>query len=167
MKKSQVQILIGLTFQFFLFLYIYIIACCDSIERKQLVNEDDTWKVQTMDHLLCSVVQSCLTLCDPMDCSLPGSSVHGESPGKNTGVGCLVLLQGWIVYENLIDDDGLPQWLSSRESACNTGDLGSIPGSGRSPREGNGNPLQYFCQENPMDRGAWWAIVHGVSKYQT
>ena len=128
MRKSQVQILIGLTFQFFLFLYIYIIACCDSIERKQLVNEDDTWKVQTTDHLLCSVVQLRLTLCDPMDCNLPGSSVHGESPGKNTGVGCLVLLQGWIVYGNLIDDDGLPQWLSSRESACNTGDPGSIPG---------------------------------------
>ena len=64
------------------FLYIYIIACCDSIERKQLVNEDDTWKVQTMDHLLCSVVQSCLTLCDPVDCSPPGSSVHGISLAK-------------------------------------------------------------------------------------
>jgi len=43
-------------------------------------------------------------------------------------------------------------------------DVGSIPGSGRSPREGNGNPLQYSCLENPMDRGAWWATVHGVSK---
>ena len=44
------------------------------------------------------------------------------------------------------------------------GDLGSIPGSGRSPREGNGNPLQYSCLENPMDRGAWWATVHGVAE---
>jgi len=44
------------------------------------------------------------------------------------------------------------------------GDLGSIPGSGRSPREGNGNPLQYFCLENSLDRGAWWATVHGVAK---
>ena len=43
-------------------------------------------------------------------------------------------------------------------------DLGSIPGSGRSPGEGNGNPLQYSCLENPMDRGAWWATVHGVVK---
>ena len=50
-------------------------------------------------------------------------------------------------------------------SACNVGDLGSIPGSGRSPGEGNGNPLQYSCLENPMDRGAWW--VHGVAKSQT
>ena len=53
------------------------------------------------------------------------------------------------------------------ESACNAGDLGSIPGSGRSPREGNGNPLQYSCLENPMDREAWWAIVHGVTNSWT
>jgi len=52
-------------------------------------------------------------------------------------------------------------------SACNTGDLGSIPGLGRSPGEGNGNPLQYSCLENPMDGGAWWATVHGVAKSQT
>ena len=52
----------------------------------------------------------------------------------------------------------------SKESAYNAGDLGSIPGSGRSPGEGNGYPLQYSCLENPMDRGAWWAIVHGVTK---
>ena len=49
-------------------------------------------------------------------------------------------------------------------SACNAGDLGSIPGSGRSPGEGNGNPLQYPCLENSMDGGAWWATVHGVAK---
>ena len=47
------------------------------------------------------------------------------------------------------------------------GDLGSIPGSGRSPGEGNGNPLQYSCLENPMDGEAWWATVHGVAKSQT
>ena len=45
--------------------------------------------------------------------------------------------------------------------------LGSIPGSGRSPGEGNGNPLQYSCLENPMDRGAWWATVHGVADSDT
>ena len=50
---------------------------------------------------------------------------------------------------------------------CNVGDLGSIPRSGRFPGEGNGNPLQYSCLENPMDRGAWWATVHGVAKSQT
>ena len=52
-------------------------------------------------------------------------------------------------------------------SAHNAGNLGSIPGSGRSPGEGNGHPLQYSCLENPMDRGAWWAAVHGVAKSQT
>ena len=51
-----------------------------------------------------------------------------------------------------------------KESACNAGDLGSIPGSGRSPGEGNGNPLWHFCLENPTDRGAWWAMVHGVAR---
>ena len=44
------------------------------------------------------------------------------------------------------------------------GDVGSIPGLGRSPEEGNGNPLQYSCLENPMDKGAWWATVHGVAR---
>ena len=62
---------------------------------------------------------------------------------------------------------GFPQWLSSKESAFNAGDTGSIPGLGRSPGEGNGNPLQYSCLENSMDRGAWRATVHGVTKSQT
>ena len=52
-------------------------------------------------------------------------------------------------------------------SACNAGDLGLIPGSGRSPGEGNGNPLQYSCLENPMDGGGWQATVHGVTKSWT
>ena len=51
--------------------------------------------------------------------------------------------------------------------AYNVGDLGSIPGLGRSSGEGNGNPLQYSCLENPMDGGAWWAKVHGVTKSRT
>ena len=52
-------------------------------------------------------------------------------------------------------------------SACNAGDLGSIPESGRSPGEGNGSPLQYSWLENPMDRGAWWAAVRGVAEGRT
>ena len=64
-------------------------------------------------------------------------------------------------------DDGFPGGLRAKESACSAGDLGSIPGSGRSPGEGNGSPLQYSCLENPMDRGAWQAAVRGVSKSQT
>ena len=58
----------------------------------------------------------------------------------------------------------LPGSSVGRESACNVGDIGSLPGLGRSPGEGNGNPLQYSCLENPMDRGVWWATVHGVAK---
>ena len=50
---------------------------------------------------------------------------------------------------------------------ANAGDVGSIPGSGGSPGEGNSNPLQYSCLENHMDRGAWWATVHGVTKSRT
>jgi len=54
-----------------------------------------------------------------------------------------------------------------KESACNAGDMGSIPGSGRSPGKGNGNPYKYSCLENPMDRGAWKATVHRLAKSQT
>ena len=60
-----------------------------------------------------------------------------------------------------------PGGSDDKESACNAGDLGSIPGSGRSPGEGNGNPLQYSYLENSVDRGAWWATLHGVAKSQT
>ena len=59
---------------------------------------------------------------------------------------------------------GFPCGSAGKESACNMGDLGSIPGSGRSFGEGNGNPLQYSCLENPMDREAWQAAVHGVAR---
>ena len=61
---------------------------------------------------------------------------------------------------------GSPGGSDSKESACNAGHPDSIPGSGRSPGEGNGNPLQYSCLENPTDRGAWQATVHGVTSYK-
>ena len=54
-----------------------------------------------------------------------------------------------------------------KESACIAVDLGSVPGSGRSPGEGNGNSIQYSCMENSTDREAWWATVHGITKSQT
>ena len=62
---------------------------------------------------------------------------------------------------------GSPCGSDGKAYACNAGDQSSIPGSGRSPAEGNGYPLQYSCLENPMDGGAWWATVHGVAKSQT
>ena len=63
--------------------------------------------------------------------------------------------------------DRFPGGSDGKATSCNAGDLGSILGSGRSPGEGNGNPLPYSCLENPMDGGAWWATVHGVAKSQT
>ena len=62
---------------------------------------------------------------------------------------------------------GFPGGSDGKEFASNEGDPGSIPGSGRSPGEGNGNPLQYSCLENLMDSGAWLATVHGVAKSWT
>ena len=59
---------------------------------------------------------------------------------------------------------GFPDGSVVKNMLANAGDSGSILGSGRSPREGNGNPLQYSCLENPVDRGAWWATVHGTAK---
>ena len=63
-----------------------------------------------------------------------------------------------------ISDLGFPGSPVGKESTCNAGDVGSIPGLGRSSVVGNGNPLQCSCLENPMDRGAWWATVHGIAK---
>ena len=64
-------------------------------------------------------------------------------------------------------DRGFPGGSDGKASAYNAGDPGSIPGLGRSLREGTGNPLQYSCLENPMDGGAWWATAHGVTKSWT
>ena len=62
---------------------------------------------------------------------------------------------------------GFPGSSMVKNPSANAGDMSLIPGLGRSPGEGNGNPLQYSCLENPMDRGAWWSTVHGVGKSQT
>ena len=66
-----------------------------------------------------------------------------------------------------IEGSDFPGGSDGKACVYNAGDLGSIPGLGRSLGEGNGNPLQYYCLENPMDRGAWQATVHGVAKSQT
>ena len=63
-----------------------------------------------------------------------------------------------------IESMGFPGGSEGKESTCNAGDLGAILGVGRSPGRGNGNPVQYSCQENFMDRGAWRAIVHGAAR---
>jgi len=84
--------------------------------------------------------------------SIPGL---GRSPGERNG---------WLPIPGFL---GFPGGSDSKESTYNTKDLGSIPELGRSPGGGNGNPLQYSCLENPMDRGTWRLTVHGVTKSQT
>ena len=74
-----------------------------------------------------------------------------------------------LICHEVMDSDAMtlvffPHSSFNKESTCSVGDLGSIPGAGRSPGEGNGNPLQYSCLENPMGRGAWKATVHGVTR---
>ena len=69
---------------------------------------------------------------------------------------------GWVVLES--GHWGFPDGSDGKESACNAGDRGSIPGSGRSPGEGNGNALQYSCLGNSMNRGAWWNTVCGIAE---
>ena len=91
-----------------------------------------------------------------------------EKAGMLQSMGSQRVRHNWATEKQPIGTNRLPWWLSSEECACSMGcSMGSIPGSGRSPREGNGNPLQYSCLRNPMGRGAWWATVHRVAKSRT
>ena len=72
-----------------------------------------------------------------------------------------------LPFDNPYTVDHFPGGSDGNASACNAGDPGSIPGSGRFPGEGNGSPFQYPCLENPMDRGAWWATVFGSYSYNS
>ena len=130
--------------------------------------------------------QSCLTLCDAMDYSLPGSSVRGtfqarilewvaiscsrESSwhGDWTCVSCIGrrILYHCAAWKATLRYS-IPGGSDSKESTCSMGNLGSIPGLGRSLGGGHGNPLQYSCLENTMDRGVWRATSHGVTKSRT
>ena len=109
------------------------------------------------------VDQSCLILSNPMDCSLPGSSVHGIFQARVLEWGAIAFSDIYIIMYKI----GFPGGLVVKNlpaKAWDAGDACSIPGLGRSPGKGNGNPLQYFCLENPMGRGAWQATVHGVTR---
>ena len=166
--------------------------------------------------MLYLVAQSCLTLCDPMDCSLPGSSVHGGSPGKNTGVGSHALHLANLGIElgsPSLQVDSLPADLPGKPNLDFSSMLFAgkqelqwrrqwhptpefMPGKSHGWRslvgcspwgrkesdtteqlpfhfslscigEGNGNPLQCSCLENPRDGGAWWAAIYGVTQGQT
>ena len=109
------------------------------------------------------VPQSCLTPSDPLDCSLPGSSIHGiDFSGKSTGVGCHFLLR--TMRHRISEKRREAKGKGEKERRFTHLNVefqriarGLIPGSGRSPGEENGNPLQYSCLENSIDRGAWLA----------
>ena len=88
---------------------------------------------------------------------------YPSTPAPNC-ILCLWIHLSWSIYINGIT--GLPRWLSGKKSTCQA-DPGSNPGSGRSPGEENGNPLQYSCLGNPMDRGVWWVTVHRVTQSWT
>ena len=103
---------------------------------------------------------SCLE--NPMDGGAWQATVHGVAKSQTQ---LKRLSSSSILYRGL--GRSFPGGLDGKESTCNGGDLGSIPGLGRSPGEGNGHPLQYSCLENPMDRGAWQATVHGVANSGT
>ena len=85
---------------------------------------------------------------------------------SHTFICTFMLRRGWT-GQWFTENMGFPGGSDNKESACSAGDMGLIPGSGRSPGEGNGYPLQYSCLENPMDRGVWRATVHEVAKSQT
>ena len=86
----------------------------------------------------------------------------------DVGIEFVVCFGRWNQYSQCFKTcnfkSGFPSGSNGKESACNAGDLDLIPESGRSPGEGNGYPLQYSCLENSMDRGAWQANIHGVTK---
>ena len=117
--------------------------------------------------LLCSVVSDSSW---PMDS--PGSSVHGIFPATILEQVAISFSRGssWCrdrTYVSCIDRQILsPRATREAHLPASAGDAGSVPGWGRSPGGGHDNPLQYSCLENPMDRGAWWATIHGVAKSQ-
>ena len=110
-----------------------------------------------------------------MDCSLPGSSVPGIFQARVLEW-VAIAFSDFVLYGDLNGKEiqkrgdtyvciaGFPWWLSREEYTGKTGDVGSIPGSGRSPGERNGNPFQRSCLKNPRDGGAWWAAIYGVAQ---
>ena len=115
-------------------------------------------------------LQSCPTLCDPIDGSPPGSPVPGILQARTLEWVAISFSSQLFVdafKATTVCCRGLPGGSVGKVSAYNAGDLGSSPGLGRSPGEGNGNPLQYYRLENPVDRGVWQAAVYGVAKSRT
>ena len=147
------------------------------------------WDALREQHLRVHTANVCTHLCcvwffaTPTDCSPPDSSVHGifqarmlkwiaisysggsSWPRDRTRVSWVSYIGRWILYQ--LSHNGSPVVNNPPANAGDVRDVGSIPGSGGSPGEDHGNPLQYSCLENPMDRGVWWATVCGVTKNRT
>ena len=114
---------------------------------------------------------------DSLKSELPGKSSYSMQAQFSPWAKLSLLLNGPCTKNRLYISQmfldllyirwAFPGGSDSKESACNAGDLDSIPGLGRPPGEGNGNPLQYSCLENSMDRGSWWVAIHVVTKSQT
>ena len=119
--------------------------------------------------------QSWPTLCDPMDTSRQ-APLSIEFPRQEYWNGLPFRPPGDLSEQRIkltsLSSPALAGWffpscLAVNNQLANPRDVGSVPGSGRSPGGGHGNPLQYSCLENPMDKGAWWATVHRVAKSRT
>ena len=114
--------------------------------------------------MLAKPLQLCSTLCNPIECSPAGSCIHEILQAR-------ILEWFAISFSRQIDITCMFNMaLVIKNPPANAGDIrevGSIPESGRSAKEGKGNPLQYSCLENPMDRGVWWAAVHEVAQSRT
>ena len=116
------------------------------------------------------LVSVCLPVCSPSGKEQTYFFSHPERLSPNTQLQIELAVQLSSLTDHscwLGMDMGFPGGSAGKESACNAGALSSIPGSGKSPGGGNGNPLQYSCSDNSMDRGTWRATIHGVTKSQT
>ena len=133
--------------------------------------------IEVIYKISCSVTMSCTTLCHPVDCSTQGFPVLHRLPeftqdhvhrfGDAIQPSHPLLHSSFGFRLSKHQGLGFPGGSDRKESACHTGDLGSIPGLGKSPVKGNGNPLCYSCLENSKDRGAWQTIVHRVTNSRT
>ena len=103
----------------------------------------------------------------PSPGNLPDPGTKPMSPAWQVGSSPLSHLGSPRAFGIILNASWLPWWLSSKEPACQAGDMGLVPGPRRPLGEGNGNQLQYSCLGNPMDRGAWWATIHGAIKSLT
>ena len=135
-------------------------------QKQSHKNGLEVWILSFLTGSMCyTVLQSCLTFCDPMDCSPPSSSVHGillailELVAMPSSRGSS-WLRNWTCVSKVFPHSSISKIVCLQ---CRR-DLGLIPGSGRSPGEENGNPFQYSCLENPMDRGAWQGTVYRVAR---